>query len=81
MRVSLVLLAALAGCAADPVVREVKVAVPVPCRVELPSAPAWATQALSADAGIWDQVKALLAERSQRIAYSDKLLAAAQACQ
>lgn len=78
-RAGLVLCLVLAGCASEP--QRVEVAVPVPCRVEVPPEPVWATAALAADADIWDQVKALLAERRQRIGYEDQLLAAARACQ
>lgn len=70
---------ALAGCASAP--QRVEVAVPVPCRVTVPPEPSWATAALADNATIWDQVKALLAERRQRMAYEDQLRAAAQACQ
>ncbi|MFG5410363.1 hypothetical protein ABXN37_22535 [Piscinibacter sakaiensis] len=52
----------------------------VPCRVTLPPRPVYATEALSSDAGIYDQVRALLAERRQRMAYEAQLEAAARAC-
>lgn len=71
----------LAGCATAPRVERVEIPVPVPCRVQVPEAPVWATASLAPDAGIWDQAKALLAERQQRMAYEAKLEAAARACQ
>lgn len=70
---------ALAGCQTLP--QRVEVPMPVPCRVEIPLPPAWATGSLAPDAGIWDQVKALLAELEQRKGYEAKLEAAAKACQ
>lgn len=76
------LAAILAGCASPPRVPEqVLVPVPVPCKVEMPKAPAWATASLKPDADIFDQVKAILAERRQRIAYEAQLEAALNACQ
>jgi len=68
----------LSACASEPL--RVEVAVPVPCSVHLPPPPAWATESLPPDAGIFDQVKALLAERSQRIGYEAELEAAARSC-
>ena len=80
----LILLAALglAGCAtAQRVPERVEIPVQVPCRVTVPPEPVWATAALTKDAGIFDQAKALLAERAQRRAYEAKLEAAARSCQ
>lgn len=73
------LAALLAGCEHMP--REVLVPVPVPCKVDMPKAPAWAAQNLTAGADIFDQVKALLAERRQRVAYQQQLEAAIAGCQ
>ncbi|GAP37903.1 hypothetical protein ISF6_4097 [Piscinibacter sakaiensis] len=75
----LLALALLAGCAARPPAR-VEIPIAVPCRVTLPPRPVYATEALSSDAGIYDQVRALLAERRQRMAYEAQLEAAARAC-
>jgi hypothetical protein len=77
-RAALLVLVLLSGC--DTFVRRVEVPVPVPCRVQLPEHPVWATDALPADAGLFEQVRALLAERAQRQAYELKLEAAAKAC-
>lgn len=79
MRSAALLLLLLVGCAARPPAR-IEIPVAVPCRVELPVRPVWATETLSADAGIYEQVRALLAERRQRIGYEAELEAAARAC-
>lgn len=73
------LASALAGCGTIP--REVKVPVAVPCKVDMPAEPAWATKALKPDADIFDQVKALLAERRQRQGRQAQLEAAIKGCQ
>ena len=78
MRVLLACLA-LAACAETPP-PTAKIAVPVDCTVTMPERPTWATDALPRDAGVYDKVKALLAEREQRIAYETKLEAVARSC-
>lgn len=70
--------AALAGCGTIP--REVKVPVPVYCDVKKPAPPAWAASSLAPSADTYDQVKALLAERRQRIGYEGELEAAIDGC-
>lgn len=78
----LVLALALAGCASGPRVPDrVEVPIQVQCKVTVPPEPVWATSTLAKDAGIFDQVKALLSERRQRMAYESKLEAAARSCQ
>lgn len=69
----------LTGCATR-VPKTVLVPVTVPCKVDLPSKPVWATSALAKDADIFDQVKALLAERRQRAGYQKQLEAAIAGC-
>ncbi len=76
---------ALAGCAArqeaEPRTVRVDVPVAVPCRVPAVEGPAWATAGLKKSDDIQTKVRALLAERLQRIGYEAQLLAASQACQ
>ncbi|WP_305826895.1 hypothetical protein [Pseudomonas aeruginosa] len=76
---------ALAGCAgrqeAEPRTVRVDVPVAVPCRVSAVEVPAWATAGLKKSDDIQTKVRALLAERLQRIGYEAQLLAANQACQ
>ncbi len=76
---------ALAGCAGqvEPEPRTVRVDVPiaVPCRAPAVEVPAWAAAGLRKDDDLQTKVRALLAERRQRIGYEAQLLAANQACQ
>ncbi|MDT3718424.1 hypothetical protein [Pseudomonas oryzihabitans] len=78
---------ALAGCGAQPVaeleprVVRVEVPVPVPCRVEAPVVPAWAAAGLRKGDSLEVKVRALLAERRQRIGYERELVAAVASCQ
>lgn len=80
-------LAMLAGCAAQPVAepepRVVRVEVPVqvPCRVKTPAVPAWAAEGLRKEDSLEVKVRALLAERRQRVGYERLLVAAVNACQ
>ncbi|HGN3968022.1 hypothetical protein ACOAO8_21170 [Pseudomonas aeruginosa] len=75
---------ALAGCAGqvEPEPRTVRVEVPVavPCRVPAVEVPAWAAAGLKKSDDLQTKVRALLAERRQRIGYEAQLLAANQAC-
>lgn len=70
---------ALAGCGTM-APREVKVPVAVKCDAVVPDVPVWATSALAPTAGIFDQVKTLLAEREQAIGYQDELRSALLEC-
>lgn len=76
---------ALAGCAgrqeAEPRTVRVEVPVAVPCRVPAVEVPAWAATGLRKDDDLQTKVRALLAERRQRIGYEAQLLAANRACQ
>ena len=78
---------ALAGCAgrpvAEPEARVVRVEVPiqVPCRVKAPALPAWAAEGLRKDDSLEVKVRALLAERRQRIGYERNLTAAIVGCE
>ncbi|HCK7402597.1 TPA: hypothetical protein N0X62_001015 [Pseudomonas aeruginosa] len=86
MRVVLMLvIVALVGCAGqvEPEPRTVRVEVPVavPCRVPAVEVPVWATAGLRKGDDLQTKVRALLAERLQRIGYEAQILAANQACQ
>lgn len=79
----------LAGCAGHPVpvpepeprVVRVEVPVPVPCRVKAPAVPAWAADGLRKEDSLEVKVRALLAERRQRIGYEREQEAASAACE
>ncbi|MER1204070.1 hypothetical protein AAA625_15755 [Pseudomonas aeruginosa] len=86
MRMVLMLVVfALAGCAgrqdAEPCTVRVEVPIAVPCRVPAVEVPAWAAAGLRKGDDLQTKVRALLAERLQRIGYEAQLLAASQACQ
>ncbi|EPQ7005410.1 hypothetical protein ACLI32_22725 [Pseudomonas aeruginosa] len=76
---------ALAGCAgrqeAEPRTVRVDVPIAVPCRAPVVEVPAWAAAGLKKSDDLQTKVRALLAERRQRIGYEAQLLAANQACQ
>jgi len=81
-----VLLIALAGCAGHPAVEpepsivRVEVPVAVPCRAKVVAVPSWAASGLRKSDSLEMKVRALLAERRQRIGYERELLAANEAC-
>jgi uncharacterized lipoprotein YmbA len=85
MRSLLVVLAlVLAGCAGkEPEVRTVRVEVPVqvPCRTTEVAVPPWAATGLKKSDSLEVKVRALLAERRQRMGYERQLVAAVVACQ
>ncbi|WP_277592995.1 hypothetical protein [Pseudomonas chlororaphis] len=73
----------LAGCASrEPEVRTVRVEVPVqvPCRTQEVAVPPWAAAGLKKADSLELKVRALLAERRQRIGYERELVAAVGAC-
>lgn len=80
----LVLSMALSGCAGkiEPQVQYVRVEVPVqvPCRAPEVAAPPWAADGLRKGDSLEVKVRALLAERRQRIGYEKQLVAAVSAC-
>ncbi|MBA1256553.1 hypothetical protein G7021_28250 [Pseudomonas carnis] len=84
MRALLVVLAMiLSGCAVrPPEVRTVRVEVPVlvPCKIKEVAVPPWAAQGLKKSDGLELKVRALLAERRQRIGYEKQLEALVQSC-
>lgn len=74
----------LAGCASrEPEVRTVRVEVPVqvPCRAPVVPVPPWATDSLKKTNSLELKVRALLAERRQRIGYERVLVATVAACE
>jgi hypothetical protein len=73
----------LAGCAGrEPEVRTVRVEVPVlvPCRAPNVSAPVFAAAGLKKADSLEVKVRALLAERRQRIGFERELFAGLAAC-
>lgn len=83
---ALILAFTLAGCGTTrppaPEVRtvEVKIPVPVPCMVQPVTKPAFAVDALPLGSSVPAQMRALRAERKQRIGYEAELEAALQHC-
>lgn len=75
---------ALIGCAGrpDPEIQYVQVEVPVqvPCRAPEVAVPPWATVGLREADSLEVKVRALLAERRQRVGYEKLLEAAVSAC-
>ncbi|AXP04239.1 hypothetical protein DZG01_15070 [Pseudomonas fluorescens] len=73
----------LAGCAGRaPDVRTVRVDLPVqvPCKTQDVAVPEWMAAGLKRSDSLEVKVRALLAERRQRIGYERKLVAAVAAC-
>jgi len=71
----------LSGCASTaPAPVEVRVPVPVPCRAPAVETPRFATADLRPADDLQTKVRALLAERQQRLAYETRLRAALDAC-
>lgn len=68
---------ALTACGGEKVIR-VQVPVPVPCITETVAEPVYPT--VGEDAGIYERVKVLLAERELRLGYEAKLKAQVAAC-
>ena len=80
----LLLILLLTGCAGhiEPEIRTVRVEVPVPvpCRAPEVAVPPWAASGLRKADSLEVKVRALLAERRQRIGYERQLVAAVEAC-
>jgi len=73
----------LAGCAGrEPEVRTVRVEVPllVPCRMKEVVVPPWAALGLKKTDSLELKVRALLAERRQRIGYERQLISGLNSC-
>lgn len=83
-KIIIIVILALTGCgnrqAEPPAYVEVKVPVPVPCRTAMVAVPAFAVDRLPIGAPIDVQMRALRAERHQRIGYERELLAANDVC-
>lgn len=78
------LVVGLVGCAGrGPEVRTVRVEVPVqvPCKTQEVAQPSWAAEGLKKSDSLEVKVRALLAERRQRIGHEREILAALRACQ
>ncbi|MEL5557100.1 hypothetical protein [Serratia ureilytica] len=76
-------LLALTGCSSTPQVPsyvEVKVPISVPCKTADVARPAFAVDQLPIGSPIDAQMRALRAERHQRIGYERELLAANESC-
>lgn len=80
----LVLTLSLAGCAGkvEPQTQYVRVEVPVqvPCRASEVAVPTWAAAGLLKTDSLEVKVRALLAERLQRMGYERQLIAEVQSC-
>lgn len=72
----------VAGCGTTEGMRSVSVEIPVlvPCKTNEVAVPLWATAGLSKNDSLEVKVRALVAERRQRIGYGRELLAATYAC-
>ncbi|HDS0939811.1 TPA: hypothetical protein QDZ12_003084 [Pseudomonas putida] len=81
----LVLALGLAGCAgkSEPQIQYVRIEVPVqvPCRAPEVAVPAWAAAGLRKTDSLEVKVRALLAERRQRIGFERLLQSAVASCQ
>lgn len=81
----LVLTLGLTGCAGkvEPQMRYVRVEVPVqvPCRAPEVAVPPWAAAGLHKSDSLEVKVRALLAERRQRVGYERQLVASIKTCQ
>lgn len=84
MRLAVLSVLFIFGCASAPEIRyvpkEVKVPVMVPCEPKMPETPKWATKDVTPADTIFDKVKALAAELRQREGYEVLLLAAIAGC-
>lgn len=78
--VSAMALGGCSGASPAPSYVEVKVPVAVPCKTADVARPAFAVDQLQLGAPIDAQMRALRAERHQRIGYERELLAANEAC-
>ncbi len=81
--IALVAAVVLAGCAttSEPIKTvEVKVPYRVPCVVPTPAQPAWVVPAVPKGADVFEQMRALLADREMAFAYQKEMESALWAC-
>jgi hypothetical protein len=82
--IALIAIAALSGCAQKPIIKvetvEVLVPVRLPCSVEEPGEPFWNVPGVPRDATIFEQMRALLADRALAFGYQNELKTALGAC-
>lgn len=67
----------ITGCATT---QEVKIPIPISCKVETPVEPVSVFDALTDEATLFEKVKALLIDRENSIAYGIEMRAALAAC-
>lgn len=77
---ALALLFLLTGCSTTPVLTEIKVAVPVECREEVPERPQMPTEQFTEKPNLFEFTKAAQAELERREGYEKKLRTALEAC-
>jgi hypothetical protein len=70
----------LTACAGTPTVTEVKVAVPVECKEQVPDRPAMPTEQFSEKPALDQYVRAARAEIERREGFEQMLVAALKAC-
>jgi type IV pilus biogenesis protein CpaD/CtpE len=76
-----VMCAALSGCSAmTQRAVPVNVAIPIKCKAKLPERPVMPTEVLSAKAGMYQIVRAALAELAYREAYEIQLVTELKSC-
>lgn len=80
MKIPLLLLVLLAGCAHNQPVTQARTAIPVQCQEQIPDRPAMPTEALADDADVDAYVQAADAELKRREGYEVKLRTALEAC-
>jgi hypothetical protein len=80
VKIFIILLLLLNGCAERTIIQKVEVPVIVPCIDKIPDDPDYFTNDWEVGMTIWKQVTVLLAEREQRIAYQHLLRSAIGAC-
>jgi len=73
----------LAGCNTAPTkveVQEVKVPIAIPCKTEVPQAPQYCFNGITANNTIFEKTRCLLSDRELSLGYQTELLAALLSC-